>query len=99
MKLNETLVIHLPSSADPKTPMKDYPVSEVTVVHVMDDFTRKTVTARLKNFPFAVKLWGKDEYDAAQWTNETAQARAEELLPDAAALKALIPAALKQYNP
>ena len=99
MKLNETLVIKLPYTGTTPPTIREHTVTDITVVGVMDDFVHKQVRARLDKCPFPVLLWDKDEYDAAQWTNESAQARAEELVPNAAALKALIPKVFAEYNP
>lgn len=99
MTLNEPLIIRLPdTSRTPPIIRSLPPITEVVVELVMDDFTHKTVTASIKGFPFVVKLWGKADYDTALWTNESAQARLDELVPNLSALKALIPEPLKQYN-
>lgn len=56
---------------------------EVEVLAVRDQISDKKIVAKINGLPRAVVLWGPDEYDsqdATFWTNETARARAIQVL-------------------
>lgn len=57
-------------------------LDNVEIESVRDLFREKTIIARIKNVPKGIVLWkGSTEYAAASaWTNETAHARAVEVL-------------------
>jgi hypothetical protein len=63
-------------------PQKTINLSEVKILAVRDLFEEKVIIARIKDLPRPIILWkGDEEYDAAGiWTNETALARATEVL-------------------
>jgi len=63
-------------------PEKSITIDEVEVLAVRDLFQEKTIIARIKDLPRPVVLWkGEEEYAAAgDWTNETAIAKAIEVL-------------------
>jgi hypothetical protein len=63
-------------------PAQPVTVEEVKILAVRDLFEEKKIIARIKDLPVGVILWeGDEEYAAASnWTNESAQARVEELL-------------------
>lgn len=100
MKLNEPFILKLPDkSRNPEVVRQLQSITETLIDSVTDSFVRKTITANIKGFPFPVHLWDKADYDSCLWTNESAQARLDELVPNIEALKALIPEGLKKYNP
>ena len=58
-------------------------MEEVKVLAVRDQFLDKKIVARINGLPRGVVLWGPSEYDshpASEWTNESVQARAVEVL-------------------
>jgi hypothetical protein len=63
-------------------PAQTITVEEVKIIAVRDLFEEKKIIARIKDLPVGVILWeGDEEYaSASNWTNESAQARVEELL-------------------
>ena len=62
-------------------PAQTITVEEVKVLAVRDLFEEKKIIARIKDIPVGLVLWeGDAEYaSASAWTNESAQARVEEL--------------------
>lgn len=97
MQLDTPFTLVLPNGKPQPQPQ----TTEVVVESVINDIVRKRVYARLKNYAVSLLLWDKDKYDLpeAQWTDASAQARAEQLAPNTAALKALLPLSLKKLNP
>jgi len=63
-------------------PQQTVSLSAVNIMAVRDLFEEKTIIARVKGLPRPVVLWkGDSEYTAAGvWTNESATARATEVL-------------------
>lgn len=63
-------------------PQQTVSLSAVEVLAVRDLFQEKTIIARVKGLPRPIVLWkGEAEYTAAGvWTNETATAKALEVL-------------------
>lgn len=63
-------------------PEQSVTLDEVKVLAVRDLFEEKTIVARIDKLPRPVVLWkGDAEYAAAgNWTNDTASARAKEVL-------------------
>ena len=63
-------------------PQQTVSLSGVEILAVRDLFAEKTIIARVKGLPRPVVLWkGDAEYAAAGvWTNETAVAKATEVL-------------------
>jgi hypothetical protein len=57
-------------------------ITEIIIVTVKDSFKEKKIIARIQGLVRPVYLWkGEEEYiEAGNWTNETALARAEEVL-------------------
>jgi len=100
MKLDKTLVIKLPYTGTTPHTIREFTVTDIVVTDVIDSLARKQIMARLDKCPFPIVLWDKTAYDtdAANWTNASVQARAEALVPNTAALKALIPTAFKDLN-
>ena len=60
----------------------DIDLDSLTINFVKDSFENSRIIANIKGLPQAVLLWdGADEYAAAGvWTNESALARAKEIL-------------------
>jgi hypothetical protein len=63
-------------------PAETISIKEIVIDHVRDSFSEKKITAYIKNVPKPILLWdGEEEYIAAgNWTNESALARATEVL-------------------
>lgn len=63
-------------------PEKTIRLSSIKIIAVRDLFQEKTITARVKGLSRPIVLWkGDEEYAlAGNWTNESAEARALEVL-------------------
>jgi hypothetical protein len=57
-------------------------IDEIVIDHVRDSFSEKKIIAHIQGVPRPLILWsGEEEYVAAgNWTNESALARATEVL-------------------
>lgn len=57
-------------------------INEILIDNVGDSFSEKKIIAYIKGVPRPILLWnGEEEYAAASnWTNESALARAKEVL-------------------